>query len=138
MRFLVDENLSPRLADHLRAAGHDVVHVRELGLTSAADAAILEVARTQNRVIVSADTDFGTMLAGTRWPSRSGQQHAGRWFKTPNVCTAGCAAASADILLTVRACWAWLTKHCSLLRPRPAGSGWLVWMRSLTAPSSLC
>jgi predicted nuclease of predicted toxin-antitoxin system len=30
MRFLVDENLSPRLADYLRSAGHDVVHVRDL------------------------------------------------------------------------------------------------------------
>ena len=66
MRFLVDENLSPRLADHLRTAGHDVMHVRELGLTSAADAVILEVATTQNRIIVSADTDFGTLLARSR------------------------------------------------------------------------
>jgi len=66
MRFLVDENLSPRLADHLRSVGHNVVHVRELGLTSAADAVILEAASTQNRVIVSADTDFGTLLARSR------------------------------------------------------------------------
>ena len=66
MRFLVDENLSPRLADHLRSAGHNVAHVRELGLTSAADAVILEAASTQNRVIVSADTDFGTLLARSR------------------------------------------------------------------------
>lgn len=71
MRFLADENLSPRLADHLRAAEHDVVHVRELGLTSAADAVILEAATRQYPVIVSVDTDFGTLLArsGASTPS---------------------------------------------------------------------
>ena len=31
MRFLLDNNLSPRLGELLRAAGHDVVHVRDIG-----------------------------------------------------------------------------------------------------------
>jgi predicted nuclease of predicted toxin-antitoxin system len=29
MRFLIDNNLSPLLADKLKAAGHDAVHVRD-------------------------------------------------------------------------------------------------------------
>ena len=29
MRFLIDNNLSPLLADRLRAAGHDAAHVRD-------------------------------------------------------------------------------------------------------------
>lgn len=66
MRFLVDENLSRRLASALGAAGHDAVHVAELGMSSASDLAILEAARTQNRIILSSDTDFGTLLAGMR------------------------------------------------------------------------
>jgi predicted nuclease of predicted toxin-antitoxin system len=37
VRFLVDENLSPQLARLLFVAGHDAVHVRDVGLTSADD-----------------------------------------------------------------------------------------------------
>ncbi len=66
MKFLVDINLSPRLADQLGALGHDVVHAWSLGLGSAPDAVLLERARSENRVLVSADSDFGTILAATR------------------------------------------------------------------------
>ena len=48
----MDNALSPRLADGLRAAGHDVIHVRDIGL-----------AAEENRIILSTDTDFGTLLA---------------------------------------------------------------------------
>ena len=65
MRLLLDENLSPRLADLLRPARHDVVHVRDLGLTSASDERVMAVAANDRRVLVSADTDFGTLLART-------------------------------------------------------------------------
>lgn len=66
MRFLVDINLSPRLADQLGALGHDVVHAWSLGLGSAPDAVLLERVRSENRVLISADSDFGTILAATR------------------------------------------------------------------------
>ena len=63
MRFLVDQCLSPEFARKLSDAGHDVVHLRELGLERAPDPEVLDVARSQGRVLVSADTDFGTLLA---------------------------------------------------------------------------
>lgn len=63
MRLLLDENLSPALSPFLVEAGHDVVHVRDRGLASAADEAVLAVAASEGRVLISADTDFGTLLA---------------------------------------------------------------------------
>lgn len=62
MKLLIDNALSPIVANRLREAGHDAVHVRERNLQAASDAEILAVAEQEGRVIVSADTDFGTLL----------------------------------------------------------------------------
>jgi len=63
MRGLVDNSLSPRFADSLRAAGHEAVHVRDLGLTTADDTIIFDRAGADDRVVIAQDTDFGTILA---------------------------------------------------------------------------
>ena len=63
MRFLLDNNLSVRLTPLLQNAGHDAVHVRELGLASASDPEVLNEARDSQRILVSADTDFSTILS---------------------------------------------------------------------------
>ena len=71
MRFLLDENVSYRIASHLKAAGHDAVHVSEIGLASTDDAVILARAREESRVLVSGDHDFVHMLfaSGDALPS---------------------------------------------------------------------
>lgn len=66
MKFLVDQNVSYRLCGFLRAAGHDATHVGDLNLGTADDQVIMECARSDGRVILSADTDFGTLLAAQR------------------------------------------------------------------------
>lgn len=63
MRFLVDNALSSKLAEGLCLYGHDAVHVRDYGLQTAEDEVIFHRALEENRIIVSADTDFGTILA---------------------------------------------------------------------------
>ena len=65
MRFLLDQNLPPMLVDLLTDAGHDVVHVQCLGMHAASDGEIVQVAVDTDRVIVSADTDFGDLLASS-------------------------------------------------------------------------
>ena len=63
MRFLVDQCLSVELAERLAAAGHDAVHVASYGLSRADDEEVLARSAAEGRVLVSADTDFGGLLA---------------------------------------------------------------------------
>jgi predicted nuclease of predicted toxin-antitoxin system len=71
MRLMLDNNLSPRLVEILTQEGWDVVHVSALGLCAATDKVVLAAARDDDRILVSADTDFGALLATTHDPGPS-------------------------------------------------------------------
>lgn len=69
MRFKLDENLSRRVAELFRSAGHDAMTVREQGLQSASDERVFEAAARERRTLVTFDRDLGQVL---RFPPDAG------------------------------------------------------------------
>ena len=71
MKFLIDMNLSPRLADLLTDAGHHAIHWGTIGRANAEDSEILSWAKMNDYVILTNDLDFGAILAATGFESPS-------------------------------------------------------------------
>lgn len=61
MRFLVDRCAGHRLAEWLRAQGHDVREAAEV-TPDPGDQALLRWAVSEQRVLVTIDTDFGLLV----------------------------------------------------------------------------
>lgn len=58
MKFLIDNQLPPKLAQWITTQGYDVAHVQDIGLADAPDIEILEFAANNRYVLVSKDEDF--------------------------------------------------------------------------------
>ncbi len=70
MRFLVDRCAGRRLAEWLRYNGHDALDAQTIG-PDPGDQALLELAESENRILITIDKDFGELIY------RHGVAHAG-------------------------------------------------------------
>lgn len=66
MRLLIDEDLSPQVAQRLQGDGVDAVHVRDRGRLGMSDHAILELAFDEDRILVTANVGDFERLAPSR------------------------------------------------------------------------
>ena len=60
---MIDNALSPLVAQLLRQAGHDATHVKDYNMETATDEDIFDLAGSEQRILASADTDFANLLA---------------------------------------------------------------------------
>ncbi|NJD78354.1 MAG: hypothetical protein FIB08_14885 [Candidatus Methanoperedens sp.] len=65
MKFLVDMPLSPKTVNFLKNMGYVAIRVSELGMAKSKDRDIFDYAKKNDMIILSADLDFGTILAFT-------------------------------------------------------------------------
>jgi predicted nuclease of predicted toxin-antitoxin system len=63
--FLIDAQLPPSLAEALRQAGCQAIHVIDLGLLGATDQQIWDEAISRSAVLVTKDRDFPTRRAAS-------------------------------------------------------------------------
>ena len=71
MRILADENILGVSISRLRDYGYDVLSVRET-FPSSADINLLELATSEERVLITHDTDFGELVHRDRIPAPYG------------------------------------------------------------------
>jgi len=58
MKFKIDQNLPIEAADLLAAAGHDAMTVFQQSLGGASDERIVDVCKSEGRILVTADLDL--------------------------------------------------------------------------------
>ncbi len=91
MRFLVDQQLPPALAQWFRSRGHQADHTQYIGLGAAPDADIWAFAQEISAVIVTKDSDFAAMRRRTAGPQIL-------WLRIGN-------ASRSEVLAHVEALW---------------------------------
>src|SRR5947209_2070261 len=70
MRFLLDENMEFRVATALRAWGHDVTAIAYDYPHALEDLEVLSLARTERRILLTNDRDFGELIFRQQLPNR--------------------------------------------------------------------
>jgi predicted nuclease of predicted toxin-antitoxin system len=63
LRALLDQELPYSTVTHLQSLGWDVVHTVDVGMQRAADQTIIDYAREQQRLYITLDADFHSIIA---------------------------------------------------------------------------
>lgn len=63
MKFKIDENLPTDLAEFLNNEGYDAITVLDQNLGGTSDSAITKVCQTEQRILITLDTDFADIRA---------------------------------------------------------------------------
>ena len=63
IKMLLDQGLPRTAASLLRERGWDAQHVSERGMSRAEDSVIIDLARLEQRMVVTLDADFHALLA---------------------------------------------------------------------------
>jgi predicted nuclease of predicted toxin-antitoxin system len=66
MKMLVDMNLSPGWIDFLVTSGFEAVHWSSIGRGDESDAELMRWAAAHGHIVLTADLDFGAILAATQ------------------------------------------------------------------------
>jgi predicted nuclease of predicted toxin-antitoxin system len=70
MKLLLDNNLSPKLVSKLVNTFPDSSHVALLGLDTASDLQVWNIAQQQGYCLVTKDADFNELLAAKDFPPK--------------------------------------------------------------------
>lgn len=62
VKFLTDENVSPKVVKAMRAKGYDIKDIKEEKLFGISDHQVLTLAKKENRAIITYDKDFANLL----------------------------------------------------------------------------
>jgi predicted nuclease of predicted toxin-antitoxin system len=62
MKFLLDQDVYANTGRFLSRLGHDVIPISQLGLSQATDEKLLQIAREQERILVTRDRDYGNLV----------------------------------------------------------------------------
>jgi len=65
MKFMLDMGISPKTAVFPRNLGYDAIHLHELKSDRLTDPAIMQMARNEERILLTHDLDFGELIAAS-------------------------------------------------------------------------
>ena len=66
MKFVADMSIPQATVTHLKKEGYDIYHLQDKGLSKAKDSEVLQIARSEGRIVLTMDLEFGALLAANK------------------------------------------------------------------------